>query len=568
MFTYTDSTWVERVAAALCLFSVLFVFVTSPYPALAQTPTVKDVIERDKSGGTSEDEAISQAKKKPIAPPRPADDLGRTTPRTAVLGFFRVVDDGDLEQASEFLDLRNLPGTLSQDDGPELARQLKVVLDQALWVDVEALSTDLKGHTDDNLASNLDWIGRINVDQEQIDILLQRVPDSTGSLIWKFSRKTVVQIPRLYNTHGYGPIGERLSLLLPNYEFLGLKIWQWVMLAGLLMVSYGIAIVLTSVAAMVIRHRDSGFRSSLAALTTGPVRFLIMLLLAKNWFESISPSVTARAIIESKTLIIIVVTWVVVRVVEIIRRDLSAKMEVRSKSQAGVLLRPTANVVKIIIIIIASMIWFENLGFKASTLLAGLGIGGLAVALAAQKSLENLIAAVTLYTAAPVRVGDFCRYGDKLGVIDEIGLRFSRIRTLDRTVVKVPNATLADMHLENFMERDKIWYHPQVRLRYDATPDQIRSVLDEVGQMLRAHPKVDPNPARIRFSGFGSHSLDLDIFAYILTQDFEEYLELAQELNLRIMDIVANAGCTLAVPTQTLWMERGRGPIKGNPGEV
>jgi MscS family membrane protein len=528
-------------------------------PAFAQAPTLKDVIEQEEAAQASEAEQDAKAKKA-AASARPGDELGRETPRAAVLGYFRAVNAADWEQATEYLDLRNLPGGLSDADGPELARKLKVVLDRTLWVDIEALSTDPTGHSDDGVASYRDWVGRLKLDDEQIDILLQRVPDGSGGRIWKISNKTVGDIPRLYESYGYGPIGEWLYQLLPEYEFLGLQTWQWVMLAGLFAVGYAIALVLTWLLAFMIRRSQSALREELSGFTTGPIRFLIMVLFVRALFDTISPSVTALAIAEGQTLLTIVMTWVVISIVEIIRRNLANRMEARGAHQAKVLLRPAATAVKILIVVIAGMIWLENLGFKATTLLAGLGIGGLAVALAAQKSVENIIGAITLYAASPVRVGDFCRYGDKLGLIEEIGLRYSRIRTLDRTVVTVPNAALAEMHLENFMERDKVWFHPKIRLRYDTTPDQIRYVLVEVRKMLYAHPKVDPDPARIRFSGFGEHSLDLDIFAYIPTRDFDEYLEVAEDINLRIMDIVAQAGCVLAVPTQTLWMERGQRP--------
>lgn len=554
--TRTTNPALASIPAALLL--ILSASMIHP-PAFAQAPTLKDVIEQEEAAQASEAEQDAKAKKA-AASARPGDELGRETPRAAVLGYFRAVNAADWEQATEYLDLRNLPGGLSDADGPELARKLKVVLDRTLWVDIEALSTDPTGHSDDGVASYRDWVGRLKLDDEQIDILLQRVPDGSGGRIWKISNKTVGDIPRLYESYGYGPIGEWLYQLLPEYEFLGLQTWQWVMLAGLFAVGYAIALVLTWLLAFMIRRSQSALREELSGFTTGPIRFLIMVLFVRALFDTISPSVTALAIAEGQTLLTIVMTWVVISIVEIIRRNLANRMEARGAHQAKVLLRPAATAVKILIVVIAGMIWLENLGFKATTLLAGLGIGGLAVALAAQKSVENIIGAITLYAASPVRVGDFCRYGDKLGLIDEIGLRYSRIRTLDRTVVTVPNAALAEMHLENFMERDKVWFHPQIRLRYDTTPDQIRYVLVEVRKMLYAHPKVDPDPARIRFSGFGEHSLDLDIFAYIPTRDFDEYLEVAEDINLRIMDIVAQAGCVLAVPTQTLWMERGQRP--------
>ena len=181
------------------------------------------------------------------------------------------------------------------------------------------------------------------------------------------------------------------------------------------------------------------------------------------------------------------------------------------------------------------------------------------MALAARSSIENMLGAITLYVSRPVRVGDFCRFGKTVGTVEEIGLRSTRVRTLDRTVVSVPNAEFARLHLENVAMRDKIRYHPQIRLRCETTPDQIRFILVEVRKLLYAHPKVLRKPARIRFTEFGEYSLDLDIFAYIDVPNYNKFLEVAEDLNLRIMDIIAKSGSSLAVPSQTTYLERGKG---------
>jgi MscS family membrane protein len=133
------------------------------------------------------------------------------------------------------------------------------------------------------------------------------------------------------------------------------------------------------------------------------------------------------------------------------------------------------------------------------------------------------------------------------------------VRTLDRTVVTIPNAEFSNLPIENFARRERMWYHPTIRLRYETSPDQLRYVLVEVRRMLYAHPKVDSTSCRIRFTGFGSSSLDLDVFSYVNESDYGTYLEVAEDLNLRIMDIVAAAGSSFAVPAQTTYFERGRG---------
>jgi MscS family membrane protein len=239
---------------------------------------------------------------------------------------------------------------------------------------------------------------------------------------------------------------------------------------------------------------------------------------------------------------------------------LSAHYQLQGRSTARVLLPPLGTATKTVFVIIAVLVWLDNLGFKVTTLLAGLGIGGLAVALALQRPIENLVSGITLYTSQPVAVGDFCRFGDKVGTVEEIGLRATKVRTLDHTVLTIPNIDFVHLQLENFSKREKIWYHPQIRLRYDTTPDQIRYILVEIRKMFYAHPKVLDNPARIRFERFGSFSLDLEVFAYIDVTDYGESLEVAEDLNLRIMDIVKEGGSAFALPSQTLYSEQGQRP--------
>jgi MscS family membrane protein len=225
---------------------------------------------------------------------------------------------------------------------------------------------------------------------------------------------------------------------------------------------------------------------------------------------------------------------------------------------------------KVTLLGLALLAVLQNVGVNITGILAGLGIGGLAVALAAQKTVENVFGGITLILDQPVRVGDFCRFGERVGTVEEIGLRSTRIRTLDRTVVAVPNAEFVTLHLENFTRRDRIWLKTTIGLRYETTPDQLRHVLVEVRAMLYAHPRIDPAPARIRFVGFGAHSLDLEIFAYVQTTSYDEFLAVQEDIYLRIIDIVAASGTGFAFPSQTLYLasDAGLDGARGHEAEA
>jgi MscS family membrane protein len=189
-------------------------------------------------------------------------------------------------------------------------------------------------------------------------------------------------------------------------------------------------------------------------------------------------------------------------------------------------------------------------GYNTGTILAGLGIGGVAIALAAQKTIENLFGGVAVISDRPVYVGDFCKFGDSVGTVEDIGLRSTRIRTNDRTEVIVPNAQFSTMTLENFSRRDKMLFHPMLNLRRDTTPEQVRTILAGIQKILRDHQKVEAADLAVRFVGVGSYSLDVEVFAYILTLDGDEFLRIQQELLLNILDAVSAAGTALALPTQ------------------
>jgi MscS family membrane protein len=214
---------------------------------------------------------------------------------------------------------------------------------------------------------------------------------------------------------------------------------------------------------------------------------------------------------------------------------------------------------KVLAVIAGALVILYLAGINIAAAITGLGIGGIAIAFAAQKTLENLFGGIMIISDRPIRVGDFCRAGDTMGTVENIGLRSTRIRTLKRTVVSVPNGQLAVMNLENFAVRDKIWFHHHLSLRYETTADQLRYVLAEIRKMLYGHPKIESASARVRFVGFASSSLNLEIFAYILEREYEPFLQVQEDLLLRIMDIVEASGSSIAFPSQTTYLAADKG---------
>jgi len=253
----------------------------------------------------------------------------------------------------------------------------------------------------------------------------------------------------------------------------------------------------------------------------------------------------------------VTIGWLFILANAEIERHLVERLGSAQSSAAASLLRLLRRAVDVLIVFAAVILTLRHFGIDPTPALAGLGVGGIAVALAAQKTLENVIAGASLIFDQAVRVGDSLKMGDIIGTVDHIGLRSTRIRTLDRTLVSVPNSQLANASLETLSARDKFWFHPTVALRFDTAPEQLDRVLQDVRRLLREHPQISPESGRVRFVRVGPSSLDIEVFAYLLARDWEQFLETQERLLSDIIAIVNRAGASLAMPSQTLYVDGG-----------
>jgi MscS family membrane protein len=219
-----------------------------------------------------------------------------------------------------------------------------------------------------------------------------------------------------------------------------------------------------------------------------------------------------------------------------------------------------------LVVVAAFLAILAILGFNLTTVLAGLGIGGIAIAFAAQKTLENLFGGISVLADEVIRVGDYCRFGDRTGTVEDISLRSTRVRTDARTELSIPNGALATMSIENFTRRDKILFNPALAIRYETTRDQLRYLLAETRRMLYEHAKVESDSASIRFANFDNSALRLEIFSYVLTRDANEFNAIREDLLLRIIEIVEKSGSGFAFPSQTIYFSRDSGVDKEKAG--
>lgn len=493
------------------------------------------------------------------------EDLDETVPRGAVRQYLSLARGGDYAAAARFLDLSAIPAAEREESGPNLARDLHIVLDRILWVDLDTLSELPEGIEDDGLPPGRDRLGIIRTRSGPVDLLLARVPAAGGEQVWRVSASTVKRIPALYAQYGFPPFIDRLPRVLGEWSFLGTYLWQWIGLLVLAPAAWVLAFLVTWVilrlAHSFTRRTATGLDDRVVEYVHRPLRFTaaLYLFLAGSYWLRLDAPVQGFLVGVSRGLTILLVTWVCLRLVDILTSAAREQM-VREERRAAVsMLDLGCRVAKAFVVAFGLLGLLQNLGFNVSGVMAGLGIGGVALAFAAQKTVENLFGGVSLSLDQPIRVGDFCKYGSGMGTVEAVGLRSTRIRTLDRTLVSVPNAQLAAVELENFTMRDRFRLFATIGVRYETSPDQIRRLVGSIRELLAAHPKVVQEPLRVRFVGFGASSLDIEIFTYIGTQDINEFYAIREELNLGIMDLVAAIGTGFAFPSQTLYLGRDQG---------
>jgi MscS family membrane protein len=238
--------------------------------------------------------------------------------------------------------------------------------------------------------------------------------------------------------------------------------------------------------------------------------------------------------------------WVAWRFAPVIAEAIIASPKIGPESIDAHLIRVGARLLGIVGGLAFIAAGADRLGVPVYGIVAGLGVGGLAIALAAQPTVENLIGGMSLFADKPIRVGDVCKYGDATGTVEAIGIRSSRIRGADRTVTTIPNAALAKMPIVNLTQRDRMLIKAVIRLRYETTPEQLRYILVKLKELLLGHPSVHPDPVRARFIGFGASSLDIEVFAYVMTKDWAEFLGVQEDILMQVMALVEQSGAAFA----------------------
>jgi MscS family membrane protein len=494
------------------------------------------------------------------APSKASDQLGRDTPYGTVFGFLQAAQAGDYSIAAQYL---QMSPARRQSEGDALAMKLNIAMNRAFAGSLRP-SRQPEGTPQEDVPLDRQKLGTMSSGDVEAELELVRVTDPSAGKIWLIASDTLAKVPELYEQVEARQVETRLPGWMVKNQLAGMPWWQWFALLLLIPVAAAAAWLLLVLLQIpwrwwARRHGDVELVrwrsvSSPAWLLAGALvhrilaSYLGLPLLPRHYYNQ----VVAVAFI-------IGANWILWRVIRWFLQRVRNRALAHGHSGTGSLMLLGERIIKALVFVMAIFLVLTVLGFNMSTALAGVGIGTLAVGFGAQKTIENLFGGVSVLGDEVIRVGDVCKFGDRTGTVEDIGLRSTRVRTEERTLLAIPNGTVATINVENLSRRDKMLFKTVLGLHLDTSSEHLRAVLSEIRRVLSGHPKIETNTIRVRLIELASSALNVELVCYVLTRDFDEFAAVREELLLHIMNLVEDSGTTLAKPSQTLY-------LSGDPG--
>ena len=255
-----------------------------------------------------------------------------------------------------------------------------------------------------------------------------------------------------------------------------------------------------------------------------------------------------------QTIFIVLISWSIVRLVDLLKATMLKYAEKTPSRLDDQLIPLVARTLKVLVILVAASLVLQSLGYSVTGLLTGLGLGGAALAFAAKDTLSNFFGAVQIFVDRPFMVGDWIEAGDLEGVIEDINLRSTRIRTFAKTLITVPNNVLANMAINNWSAMPKRRVKQIIGVTYSTTSEQMKKAVEGIRRILKEHPGVDQEFFLVYFRDFGASSLDIFVYYFTKSTVWAEYLEVRQDVNLKIMEYLESIGVEIAFPSQSVYV--------------
>lgn len=495
----------------------------------------------------------------PAEAPAPAvqpDPLKRETPRSTVSGLIAALAELDYDRAVQYLDLPTGGSSKQRLAAVGQARAFHALLDDGGTLKpFVALSNEAAGRIDDDLPLDQEDIGEVTLQGKKVPILLERGKD--GDLqVWRVSSATLDQVAAATRRD---PAAQKAVQEAEQDEFVvaGAPLKDWGLLLGIGILVFGglwlfSALVVALMRKMVAESASNGIYRFLEAALP-PVSLLIAVFVFYNWAERLPVAIVARQTLLRYTGVISVIAfvWFGLRLVDAVAELAIARMQRSQRRQiisVITLLRRTA---KVLLLVFSGIGILDTFGIDVTTGIAALGIGGIALALGAQKTVENLVGSVTVIADRPMQVGDFIKVGDVVGTVEDVGIRSTRIRTGERTVVTIPNGDLSARQIENFAERDRFLFNPVIAISHRTPAAKLKEAVGIVQQVL-AGEKNMAEGHRARLGSISDRAFNIEVFSYIDVREFDTQVIIREQLLLAIYERLEAAGIALAFPGQTI----------------
>ena len=354
-------------------------------------------------------------------------------------------------------------------------------------------------------------------------------------------------------------------------RYVGNTLWQWAGLMGVLVASFVAGRILAFLLERQARRLERAGRlrvlSLLLRCVAGPVKLLVLaggLYFASTFMSLAGPTGLQVFWVQAcKTLAVLAAGWFIFRLVDLIEHFLlhwTSKTDTQLDDQLVPLVRKS---LRVFVVIVAALFIAQNIfSWDIGALVAGLGIGGLAFALAAKDTLANLFGSVTIFADRPFHLGDRIQVGGKEGMVEEVGFRSTRIRTLDGHLVTIPNAIIATETIQNVSRRAYLKRSMEVTVTYDTPPEKLQRGVEILKEMLEARKEHFPEdrPPRVHFTDFAAVSLNIGVTYWFAPPDWAAYLDFNHELNMELLRRFHEEGIEFAFPTQTVYVKRDPAP--------
>ena len=446
---------------------------------------------------------------------------------------------------------------VSADEEQELAQKLFNVLNTTFPASaLSSANAEFDGRGEDQRPQDEITITGKNLIGKTLPVTLVREDDHNVKL-WFISRQTLNQVPEAYDSLQWRTLEQKIPSPLVRNRPLGMPLWQWIAIILLVPIAMAVGWVIALAGRMVFgryrRYRGLPELAPRPLSTSVQARCWSAILIHYAFVLWIGASIQFRQYYRYFLIVVFAIAayWAITRITHWIFRGIAVQLTERGRLAERSLLSLTRRVLDVLIFLVIGLAALSSMDVNVTAALAGLGIGGLAIGLGAQKTFENLLGGISILTDKAIVVGDSCKIGDRAGTVEDIGLRSTRIRTEERTVVSIPNGTVATATLENFRFREKILCRQLVRLRYDLSPDHMRYVLAQIREVLAKNPKVEAATSRVRILRFGDYAVEVEVYAYIFERDYGLYLAAQEALILDVLDALDRTGGALALPSQT-----------------